>query len=833
VPFQVINHQTLKSTPRKIVRPSDADRSERLTTYPMMGDGHGSEPYVMTSLIQDNVMCELPDHVYQRMQTLYFKPPQLTVQAFRDCGHPFTDDQYTELEALLVRNPNLSPLKFREYVARAMSQEDLSQEIKNDDEKRRDQDNALMLRKLGFESLSADGFSALNNAYNQASRLTPDELREFCQLMREHIQFESVGEFILFLGDMFADRGRNAWLMLNLFDIIAESGNYPILHFSNHDWVFFDYLFSVEIEQALKDNVVEGGEDGWLGFLRNLVEDPGAVSPGTWYEQLGESQARSLYQLIECIHSDAYPEVTLKSCRELASRSVLPYLQVMTAVYDRESGAGYIQTHAPVGPETLAALAKSMKVDYDVSDSNAVFKTIKVANAAWREQYLDPEKLTFLPPNELKAQYPEGAQYFMSPMGDIPCPLKYPVLRCAHNRPNESDVAIQRLPFRAASFQFASSPDEVLLAVARVRDEATAVPASLPPRGDGLPARAEKTPSKPEENWFWTHGHEGSISGPGFRAAERDAIRGLEGEAREAASLAFEKAYTRGHPMLSHGKQKINTDASTLGREGSYSGGEPINPDSLNDWRLSASIEGTELTIERDEFPQPRHQEALQASREHTLKWHLAQTFCSFLQKAISEQSVRLTQLSEQIAGCSEHFIPNHPLLAEKRPGDYRDSYSQAGQQFSRIFILIAECAKTLALTAEQQELIRSTLSEVSATKRGETEGSAVTAFLTSAPYKTEATVFQQSMGAIVVEEGFFDVLLKTASEEVPALSEQKQWLLVRVEELFNQKGCSLYQQTGSLDCPSALLSPSRAGGAPPPASAPTSGNSSGPGVAD
>jgi hypothetical protein len=481
-------------------------------TFPVFGDGHGSVLYAIHSLVQEGIIDELPDDVYARMQTLYAKPPRLSLEVIKTSGYELNPEQENALSALLEAESDLSPDKLSSYIQQAnLADEPDTPELT---------DEISLLRDKQLKIPDYNQHKKITASYRKASPLTNEELTEFCDLMRDHIKFKERDVAILFLGDMFGDRGRNDWLMLELFDIIVDSGNYPIEHFSNHDWALLDYLFSKEIEAALKTKVFKNDKTQWAAFLRR-VESNAATAPGKVHKIFGPDQARSLYELIECITSEEHPEITLEACRERVKKVLLPCLQLMTSVYDKEKGGGHLLAHAPVGPETVAALAKLMKVDCSVGDSQGLHTTISNINKKWQQQYV--KHPTFLSAAELKAQYVGDPNVLNGA-----CPLKLPILRVSHNRPDDADVAEQSKPFSAFSWW----------------------------RRSFLTILSDKVTGM----WAWVHGHSGPI-------------------VKEERS------------MVSYRRGVINMDGSGAGRKWSFGRGNKVLVD-VDSWRPALSVRG-------------------------------------------------------------------------------------------------------------------------------------------------------------------------------------------------------------------------------------------------
>lgn len=477
-----------------------------------------------------------------------------------------------------------------------------------------------MMVRAGLIQLEPAIYDRLQTIYFSEAPLSPEQTTEFCTLMHHHIVFEHTEKQIIFLGDVFADRGRSDWLMLQLFCIMHEHNNHPILHFSNHDYAFLDYIFKDEITSQLEE--VASAKDRFI---------PKGDYPGKRYQLLREFQSRSLYELIEMIESDEHPDVTFKTCKDLAIKYVIPSLQLISATVNDDTQTININTHAPVAAETVYAATVQYGLPYEIDTVSAYARTILSINNAWKDRHANEH--TFLSDDELIEMYINHES------DDLAVPLRYVAIRMSHNRPAKQYPCGSRLDI---DLQRYSSP-------IKFHPTTSIDPAEILDKIDQQPLL--------EQYWkdatlTWTHGHSGQILSEHHNTALQTIIH--SSKHRDEKKIHCDRLHNTAaveRPFQSHTDAAINLDTATIGREGSYdSTGRIRNLATLTPWTTFITCQG-ELTIAP--LPANRQQEAIEKTAKQVLLKHLITTFCA-----------RIETLSEQLnSGEKKRIVAHHTKL--------------------------------------------------------------------------------------------------------------------------------------------------------------------------
>jgi predicted transcriptional regulator YdeE len=201
------------------------------------------------------------------------------------------------------------------------------------------------LMRYGVMKLAnEDDYSTLKNIYDKnTDSLTAGDLENFKHIL-ENASFKSP-KLITFIGDELADRGNNDWFTLLLLDKLHRSKVPYQIQYSNHS--------SVALQSISK-----------------LAALPGVIR--TKYS----NQQRSLDNMWSL---EVKGLITKKDINDIANTSYKPHLRLIG--YTKTTGDELtIYTHAPVGLETIKALASHFKVAYHEATMEELIATIDRIN---------------------------------------------------------------------------------------------------------------------------------------------------------------------------------------------------------------------------------------------------------------------------------------------------------------------------------------------------------------------------------------------------------------------------------------------------------------------
>ncbi|MDF1655130.1 MAG: hypothetical protein P1U34_08470 [Coxiellaceae bacterium] len=213
--------------------------------------------------------------------------------------------------------------------------------------------NAMKLIFIAFKEgvldISEDQFKTLWEIYETPTdHLTAEQINVFETIIRDAKYNKSC--VLRFIGDLLADRGRNDWFTLCVLQALdANNIEYEIM-LSNHD----------------------------MGFIRYVNSHPIIHSPRT-----------SLINLRRLVAKPSIPQVTAPAINELYKKVYLKHLKVLS--YDLNPGGDppiSVFTHAPVGMETIAGVAKELSVSFDESTAELLAASIDRINAVFSERML-------------------------------------------------------------------------------------------------------------------------------------------------------------------------------------------------------------------------------------------------------------------------------------------------------------------------------------------------------------------------------------------------------------------------------------------------------------
>jgi hypothetical protein len=167
-----------------------------------------------------------------------------------------------------------------------------------------------------------------------------------------HLDVINTHIMVRLLGDVLADRGRNDWFILKIFDVLMRAGVRVRTVLSNHDCMFLDAL-------------------GFNGEAR-MREMPGTLEVNL--------QGNSNLELMYAIQHEV---ISLDAVEQLVHDAYLPTL-VMLDYSLSQDGKLAIMTHAPVDLQSIEELAEAFEVAYEGPDIDGLVSTIKAINQAFR-----------------------------------------------------------------------------------------------------------------------------------------------------------------------------------------------------------------------------------------------------------------------------------------------------------------------------------------------------------------------------------------------------------------------------------------------------------------
>ena len=227
--------------------------------------------------------------------------------------------------------------------------------------------------------------------YKDLSEITRNDLDEWCRLLRGVSAKEtSSNRLIRLIGDELADRGANDYFVLKLLEKLGNSAIPYEIIISNHG---FEFL-----------SVYEQGLETYYSYL----EKP----PGEFAVSLSHLRALVAKKI-----------VSMGDIDYLVKTYYQPYLKVLGYSCFAESSLERllgitIYSHAPIGFETIRALARDMRVEYRDETAVLLAETMDRINHAFAIVAMNNALLQTYG-DELKKQVD---------VYDIP--MEYPLLRC-------------------------------------------------------------------------------------------------------------------------------------------------------------------------------------------------------------------------------------------------------------------------------------------------------------------------------------------------------------------------------------------------------------------
>jgi hypothetical protein len=199
-----------------------------------------------------------------------------------------------------------------------------------------------ILTEEGCLEISPEDYEKLYKIYiTNVKNLTKEELLEFKKIISE-AKINKEKRFVL-IGDELADRGQNDVFILFILQKIYQEGLPVSILLSNHSAEFInDY-----------DN------ETFTGF-----------------NTLGKGQALSLENLLQLINEGIIKE---EEIRNIVENAYIPMVKAIDCSLN-EQGELVIFSHAPIGLETIEALAIKLGIDYLDDSIDSLVNTINEIN---------------------------------------------------------------------------------------------------------------------------------------------------------------------------------------------------------------------------------------------------------------------------------------------------------------------------------------------------------------------------------------------------------------------------------------------------------------------
>jgi len=247
----------------------------------------------------------------------------------------------------------------------------------------------------GFLELSEKNYDILNHIYESE----PDELDTHdLYIFKSILDSAKVNndKAITLIGDELADRGNNDWFMLLLLKKLHEA--------------------HVNVEVLISNHSVE--------FIRKLSGISASID---------HSVTRS-YANMEIFVAKGV--IGKKDIYDIFTNHYIPMVKALSySISNKEEMTIY--SHAPIGLETIEAIALKLKVDYDETTKASLMRTIDNINKKIKELFISGEFVTIL---KL-----EGDAAFVAKVinANVPIPIEYPLMRLVWNRDLGSELRIK------------------------------------------------------------------------------------------------------------------------------------------------------------------------------------------------------------------------------------------------------------------------------------------------------------------------------------------------------------------------------------------------------
>lgn len=290
----------------------------------------------------------------------------------------------------------------------------------------------MRLEAHGIMELNAEQRIKLSEIYKRGKQLTPEDWDLFESILKQVKVNQNKTGHLLLLGDVLGDRGNSDLLTILVLQRLQEEKINVNILFSNHDleflmWFLFQHtpiylmtrkgMTSFKVSNYNEIYLYKGSQ----GIFINFTEGAHILPPGIeqfsldfnqqetnpqpikdenlrhWvlhilYEKLtprilvgGDQYRQSLISLI--VFSDRYPERRVQLLN-LIENVYKPILKVKDYSLNLKKAIPTVRldTHAPSGTESLRALAKYYRVNYDESTAETLFNCIDEMNKKFAQE---------------------------------------------------------------------------------------------------------------------------------------------------------------------------------------------------------------------------------------------------------------------------------------------------------------------------------------------------------------------------------------------------------------------------------------------------------------
>ena len=253
----------------------------------------------------------------------------------------------------------------------------------------------------GMMQLTPNDFKKLKNIYYKKFGLTKEDFDSWKEILkRANFSTEITA---LFIGDILADRGRNDYLTLLIFQAMQEKKAPYKITLSNHDALFLSKYAKAQACEKL-DEQVQAYCD----------------------EYLQSGQERSIHSLGRYLEQGL---INQNEIRKIVTESYLTHLILITYTINEKNNGITLFTHAPVGLEVIQKLALKYNVPYQDDSVQLLAATIDSINIQFQKHIQGQEKLsTFC--KELSKEIDKSC----AAEGSGPVPADYPLARLTWNR---------------------------------------------------------------------------------------------------------------------------------------------------------------------------------------------------------------------------------------------------------------------------------------------------------------------------------------------------------------------------------------------------------------
>lgn len=197
-------------------------------------------------------------------------------------------------------------------------------------------------------------------ALYQQSAWTQNDLHEMETIIDAIKPNSSTLPHLRFLGDMLADRGKNDYFILKLLEKLHKSDISFEIIISNHDADFID-CYEKDLDY---NNVHYGKKQGRSACnLQNLLDEHFID-----------------YQTVDALVQTHY----------------LPFLKALSYSLNDTEDTIRIYSHAPIGMQTLCAIANTLHLDYIDHDATHLAHTIEQINTIFTKHYAQKKRLCSL-----------------------------------------------------------------------------------------------------------------------------------------------------------------------------------------------------------------------------------------------------------------------------------------------------------------------------------------------------------------------------------------------------------------------------------------------------